>query len=577
MVGMFFLIRNFPGTDRRQAAACRLAQRMGFGTPKIICANDMTLYLYPKLGEPSAEIITFPNGDYVAACGTFLFSRSRGEDALRKVYAAFNGDWSILDAAFFNFAIIIRKDGCTHVAGDRFGGYHIFRDAMLNVVSSSFLIAAELVEGLTLLSQSVFEYVFNGVVSGNDTLVKELTLVPVGGALIFNQGVARLDQSILKPISEPSVLGKEELLQQCLSILNERFGLLAELFGSRLTCALSGGFDSRLILALARRAGVQPRVYVYGKQTDKDVVIASQIACAEKFDLEIIDKEAQPLVDDFREVIATNYLASDGYIGAGIFNNGAEHRESASRVAGRSIALNGGGGEIFRNFFYLLDGKYTIKQIAWSFYAQFDPVVCTRKFKSGNYFRHIERKMMELVGRDGLLERPTVEWLYHKFRCRSWDGRVDTINSRYGYTGLPFLSAPLTEIGASIPIRWKHHGAFQAELIARTDRRLASYPSSYGYRFASGAPTLTRVANFGTYIRPPWARRLTYRWKHRWSAGQSSPYIDSLYINEALPEGVETLRSFFHLERVGDPNQMARILTLEYLIRQVGSRIQVGA
>ncbi len=128
-------------------------------------------------------------------------------------------------------------------------------------------------------------------------------------------------------------------------------------------------------------------------------------------------------------------------------------------------------------------GHYTLRQLAWSFYAQFDPHICTHRFKSEHYYRHIERKIRELVGRVDRLERPTVEWLYHRFRCRSWDGRVDTINGQYGYTGLPFLTTRITEIGASIPVRWKYHGAFQAELIARTDRRLASYQSSYGYPF----------------------------------------------------------------------------------------------
>ena len=47
---------------------------------------------------------------------------------------------------------------------------------MLSIVSSSFLIAAELLDQLTILPQSAFEYVFNGVVACNAKVFKELNL-----------------------------------------------------------------------------------------------------------------------------------------------------------------------------------------------------------------------------------------------------------------------------------------------------------------------------------------------------------------------------------------------------------------
>jgi asparagine synthase (glutamine-hydrolysing) len=577
-MGMFFLIRNLPKMERRTPAALRLAELMGFGEPKVIKSDEITLYLFPKLGGSTVEAIAFPNGDFAAACGTFLFGESLGVEALHKLYAAFSGDWSILDDAAFSFSVIVHKNGRTYLSGDRFGGYHIFRDAMLNVVSSSFLIAAEFLDELTVLRQSVFEYVFNGVVSGNDTLVKELTLLPIGAGLIFETGAAQLEQYRQEPIRETSQLGRHELLEAALSVLNKRFELLAKLFGDKLTCALSGGFDSRLILALARRSGARPRLYVYGKPDDKDVLVASAIAHGENFELDIIDKDSAPLVPvaDFPDVVARNYLATDGYHYAGVFNNGAERRESASRVAGGAIVLNGGGGEIFRNFFYLLDRRYTVRQLAWSFYSQFDPEICMSGFKSEHYYCHIERKVIEVVGRADRLERPTVEWLYHRFRCRSWDGRVDTINGQYGYTGLPFLTPRITEIGASIPIRWKYHGAFQAELIARTDRRLASYRSSYGHQFVNSPTAAVRAGDLATYARPPWARRLTYRLKHRWRGSWGSPYISNRYVDQVLPGGIEVMRSLFQVQQLRDPIQATRIFTLEYLIRQFGSRARIG-
>jgi hypothetical protein len=276
-------------------------------------------------------------------------------------------------------------------------------------------------------------------------------------------------------------------------------------------------------------------------------------------------------------VAADNFLASDGYTWSGIFTNGAERAQRASRVSGNALALNGGGGEIWRNFFYLLDRPYSPREILWSFYSQFDPETCTSSFDEEAYFRNLEEKLVALIGYPyPALPRPLVEWLYHHFRCRSWDGRINNINNTYGYVALPFLERPLTEHASVIPIGWKNHGAYEAELIRRADRRLASYPSGYGHDFNGPPPLTRRLADYGTYLRPPWLRRFVYRMKNRMRrTGELPDYLRKEYRDAALPGGVRVMNELFQLDRVSDPAQMARILTLEYLVRQFEGRIRV--
>jgi asparagine synthase (glutamine-hydrolysing) len=330
---------------------------------------------------------------------------------------------------------------------------------------------------------------------------------------------------------------------------------------------------------MLRRHGISPRVYVYGPPGDKDVDLARAIAEGESFALEVVDKEKQLAFrpDEFSDLAHQNFLASDGYTWAGIFNNGAESAQRASRVSGNAIALNGGGGEIWRNFFYLLDRPYSPREILWSFYSQFDPETCTSSFDEEAYFHNLEEKLAALIGySQPALPRPLVEWLYHHFRCRSWDGRINNINNTYGYVALPFLERPLTEHASVIPIGWKNHGAYEAELIRRADRRLASYPSGYGHDFSGPPPLTRRLADYGTYLRPPWLRRFVYRVKNRVRrAGEMPDYLHKEYRDAALPGGVQVMNELFQLDRVSDPAQMARILTLEYLVRQFEGRIRV--
>ncbi len=334
------------------------------------------------------------------------------------------------------------------------------------------------------------------------------------------------------------------------------------------------------MLACLRRYGTKPRVHVYGSRPEKDVRLAAEIARKEGFRLDVIDKQERPVIpaDGFVETAHRNFLAADGYEYGGIFHNGAEIGESARRVRGNAIAFNGGGGEIFRNFFYLLDREYSIREILWCFYSRFDPATCTRDFDSAGYYRGLEKKVMDLLGDEQRrLPRPTVEWLYHNFRCRAWDGKVDSIASRYGFTAMPYLERSITEHASTLPISWKNHGAYEAELIRRIDHRLAGYLSIYGHDFSGSPPPSRRLADYATYLRPPWLRRYTYRLKsvHRppadWPGYLARPYLDAV-----VPGGAVIMRQLFRLERVRDDQQFARILSLEYALRHFNARVRVG-
>ena len=576
-MGLFFLVRGGLDVSRSVAAAERICAKMGFAHPKILSAAGTVVYVYPKRGQPHANAITFANGDFVVACGTFIFRGEIGEAALRAFYNVFDGDVSLLDDAICHFVVIVFKSGRIHVAADRFGGYHVFRNAMATMVSSSFLVAASAIDRVTITAQSVYEYVFNGVISGNDTLFAEISLIPIGSSLAIEGESPTLQQPTLDPPRAVFSLSRAELVKRSLAELDLKFGILTKLFGDRVTSALSGGYDSRLILAMLRRCGSRPRVYVYGRPTDPDVAIASTIARGEGFALDVIDKDERIIVDpaELSEIVARTYLAIDGYTWAGLFDNGAEQEQRALRVAGGAIALNGGGGEIFRNFFYLSDRRYSPRELLWSFYAQFDPHACSDGFDGKRYFRDLERKILELVGAGERLERTTVEWLYHRFRCRSWDGRVDTINGQHGFTGLPFLCGRITELASRIPVQWKHHGAFESELIRNVDARLAAYPSVYGHDFSMPPSISARAWGYTTYLRPPAVRRLSHRVKYRWGRGAHwGGYLAPAYVNPVLQGGVEAMRAFFRLDQVGDPAQVARILSLEYLVREFGGRLR---
>jgi asparagine synthase (glutamine-hydrolysing) len=141
---------------------------------------------------------------------------------------------------------------------------------------------------------------------------------------------------------------------------------------------------------------------------------------------------------------------------------------------------------------------------------------------------------------------------------------------------MPYLEPAITEHASTLRLEWKRYGDYEGELIRRADRRLAAYRSAYGHSFAASAPLSRRLCDYATYLRPPWLRRYTYRLKYRSRpAGDWPGYLGQAYRNAVLPEGLPRTGRLFRADRVADPDQFGRILSLEYALGHFDSRVQL--
>jgi hypothetical protein len=479
-MGGFIILHTGAGEDRTtvQAAVANTFARMGFPAPVLIQGPNYILTLFPKRQANKPALQQFENGDFAFTCGTLIYDNKVGGAAAAAFHRDYKGSPEPRSRALGHYAVILRKDGVTQIIPDSFGGFHVFYDAAKRIASSSFFAVASVLDRVTLGRQSACEYIVNGVISGNATMFQEISVAPLNATIAVR---GHSFEIVRHPVAVPTIVSADGFgptVERSMELLDRYFAAIRANFGDRVTCALSGGYDSRLILAFLRRHGVRPSVYVYGPRGDKDVAIARMIARGEGFALEVVDKDQRRTVgaNEFGAVAHANFLSCDGYSWDGIFDNGAERDERARRASGNAIVLNGGGGEIWRNFFFLLNRTYRPREILWSFYSQFDPETCTAAFDEETYFRELETKLAALIGEQRLLARPLVEWLYHSFRCRAWDGRVNTIYNNYGYVALTFLERPLTELASAIPFGLKNHGAYEADLIRRADPRLEAYP-----------------------------------------------------------------------------------------------------
>jgi asparagine synthase (glutamine-hydrolysing) len=435
------------------------------------------------------------------------------------------------------------------------------------VTSSAFLAVLAGMEQPTADEQAIYEYVFQAATYGGRTLVKDVNLLDPRQALALD-AQPELVLHATSPAPPASKDSFDAHLERNVAALREWFGEIVACFGDRIDTALSGGYDSRLILALLRDRGAKARLHVYGSKDDDDVRIARAIAQGEGLHVEHIDKSRDKRSPgSLAETIAQNCRLLDAYPVDGILDDGADVATRRDRAAGGALALNGGGGEIFRNFFYLPDRSYSIQEIIWTFYSQFDPAVCTDRFSESAYMEAMQAAVAYALGTTGeTLTRRDVELVYPAFRCRYWTGRNTSVNNAFGNALTPFIEGPLVDAAAAVPIRFKNHGRFEAALINAVSPALARYPSSYGHDFAGPVPLKRRLKDQLTLRRPPFLRRYAFRLKTRLKPAAGGQ--DAARYRDVLDPSLPVLSRYFHPAKVSDPGQFARLCTLEFLFKR---------
>lgn len=579
-MGGFSLVLD-DGTDSGSARRERLRasfERQGFAAPRELRAGAAVVSVYPKLCGPdprgeSDNVAVRDNGDFCAAVGTIIYVGATGRPALERLLADFQSGAIRRTTLHGHYCVLIGIGGVLQVFTDPIGTYPVWRASGSAVLSSSFLAIADAVDGVTVDTQAAYEYVFQGATYGGASVFREIGLFDCRSILRFDPGAESRPWPPEPAAAEPCASDDDHLARN-LANLRAYYDAITSCFGDRIDTALSGGYDSRLTLALLLDRGITPSIHVYGRPEDADVVVAKQVAASEGFELSHVDKSrfAPVEADAFPDMIERNFQAFHGHPADGLFENGSDLATRMGLCRDGRLMLNGGGGEVFRNFFYLPDRPFSIRQVLWSFYSRFDPRVCTGLFAPERYYRALEDKIRATLGLGdriggGRLSRHDVERVYPEFRCRFWMGRNNSVNNRLGPALTPFIDENIVPDALRLPLKLKNSGRFEARLIRAINPRLAAYQTVYGHGLASEPPLKRLFKDFKTLARPPLLRRFTYRMKHRRPVAR--PYwLSDDYVGRVIDLEFPYARRLFEVARVCDNEQYNRICTLELLFER---------
>jgi asparagine synthase (glutamine-hydrolysing) len=352
-------------------------------------------------------------------------------------------------------------------------------------------------------------------------------------------------------------------------------------YGNKVFCPLSGGLDSRLVLAALRAEGCHPSVYVYGSAGSADVRIARTIGEAFGFAVDWIDKEAYRQVEPgaFPELVERNFEQYDALPNFGdLFENGANIAALYARHDGGALSASGGCGEIYRNFFFLPGRPARAEVVTRSFFARFTASDATKDFDPGSFLRRIEDKILAALGVPGdrsKLPRALIEQIYPRVRCRSLFGKEISVEGRHGAYLMPFLDHKLVAAGMALPMRLKNAGRFESMLLAAIDPDLARLPSAYGHDFASPPNMKHRFTEWSTRVRPAWVRQHSYQLQRKLGpmADEHGGLLTGEYLSQVIDLEYPVMRRFFVPEAITDSSLMRRIACLEYFARYLGSKL----
>ena len=569
MAGLFLARTGDPGFAEARAQFAR----HGFaGCTEHELPGWRLLHAPHRQGGP--ESLLAEGDDLVAVAGTLTCDGLMGRPALmalRDMASLPEPDWSRLGG---HFAAFVRRDGRNFLFTDYFGAFPLYHDEGGRLFSTSLLAAGAALPRLSFDPQGVYEFAFNVVPIGDDTVFAELKTL--GPDRVAEPGIGFHD--VDKPLPDPAQMPLEERIaahrDRLIAVVSDH----VRPFGDNVFCALSGGLDSRLALAALRAAGCRPSLFVYGGADSVDVRIAREIAAAEGYAIEWIDKEAWRDVppDAFPEQVERNFQAYDGLPNYGeLFENGANAAARAARHRGGALSVSGGCGEIFRNFFFLPGRRFSAAAVARTFFARYARGDVTGAFDESRFLRGIEDKILAALGRPGArakLPRGEVEQIYPRVRCRALFGREIGLEAHEGAYLMPFLDHRLVAEAMRLPLALKHAGRFEAALLSAIDPALARYPSAYGHDFSGPPDRRHRRSEWATRIRPVALRQRSYAIRRRLGpvADEHGGLLGPDYIGRVVDLDYPAMRRFFRTERIADSGMMRRIANLEYLAGRLG-------
>jgi hypothetical protein len=501
------------------------AKRQGFGDPAELRWATGVAWWFDTPGNPRSSGACIHEGElFAASFGALQWRGLRGDAGLRELLSRGMAPQVLpLDEVCGSYAIFMANASGVWLFGDALGLQKIYAVAGGALRSTSMMICRAAMKQPRVDRLRAQEYILLGANHSAQTPLEGLTVQGPTLVLDLLEGRSSGLHAPQRLLIGRTAASAADAVAGVSAAIVKDFTHMAQAWGPNIGMALSGGFDSRLLLAALDHVGVSPSLYVYGRPLDEDVVIARAVAHIVGLSIECIDKSVMErgLPALTAQAVRDNLVFFYGLPVDGVFDRGSDRATRLLQVPSGRLNLNGAGGEILRNFFYLRDQPFSaVDSVAAFCSGWLDEVFMTGEDRVA-YVQGLQDSVLECLGRDfgsgapraQPLRRSEVELVYALFRLRYWMGRNNTVLARYGAFMTTLVIPSLVTLAAPLPLAWKDYGRPEAEVIRHLSPRVASGPSAYGFDFAQGPNWKHRLGVAVTMYRPVVLRHQSLRVK----------------------------------------------------------------
>ncbi len=546
--------------------------KKGMRLAKTIQCESFTLDLFANpWHDPAVALAVEADERFCTYCGTLIYKGLTGVEATRTILKDFiKQGIGCLDAANGNYCLIVGDQTSLKCVTDRAGLHHVYHANDNSAASNSFIAIACSLPRHTFTRQEVLEYILFGATFGDSTLLNEVKLLGAESMIEVQGEALRVvtRKTVWTPESQWSrKMTNRERVGRTLELLDDYYNQLVRAFGSHVIASISGGYDSRLNLGLLRRHGVTPSLFVYGSVRSADVAIAKVICRQEGLQLLHLDRaDSEEMGPDYywrnQEDV---FHGLDGLTQYGYACEPFEISHRRARAIGGSVVVNGGGGEIWRDYWKLPDRAMSGREFARAYFGGRESGYVSDDGFSIRVYDGIATKIEYLTGTVGLLPSHMVQSLYARLRLRFWQGKNNSVDNFLGYALTPFSEHHFSVPAMWIPMVAKRHGWFEAQLIRCVSSQLADYPSSHGFSISAGPRLGSRLKSAITRHLP-----IAVRESHRRRQFvYSRRYFQSeRYVRARFGDGNLHVRAFVEPRRLKDSSAFSRALSVERMLRK---------
>lgn len=531
--------------------------------------DNFIAYRYQKILNNRPCSLEFDNGDFIFYTGAFLYKNNIGTQALKSFYQDHLAQQVEERDIAGNFSLVVFSQNQLYYYGDYCGYYPVYYHEKSLAFSNSLIAIAHLNDSQTIRAHEFYEYLFHGFLIGGQTYLEGVNffasnhIYKIGKEL---ESIRRIPA--YSPVSPTAEF--DELVEIIAQDYKRYYETLATAYSGSIASALSGGFDTRHMLASLRQVQVDPYLYVYGKDNDSDVTVAKAIAAGENLKLDHVNKGKTPKrsVEEFSQAVLRDLYFFDAVKSVGIIDDGSDIETRLSRAEHAELQLNGAGGEIYREIWNIGNRSIDLTTFTRMRFDRGDYSFCQDIFDHGPYFSRFNKKIHQILDtKNDPITRSQAEMLF-PFLRNHFAQANNAANNQITDSLLPFMETYFVYPSYDLPIEYKYCGRFHSALIRAASPSIAKYMSSYGINFQDPIPTTYSTKRALERQIPFWLRLYVRRKRVR-TAPTLPYYFDREYLSSLFNPDDLKLNHFIKFDQLHDPEILSRAYTVEVLINHL--------